>query len=85
MNWKWKKFTIDTGSPVSIMPFDETMMRQKDIQKIRKKNKKRKQKRSEIQRSITGNNRTRKQRIKDSDIDHRMNGYNSVIGNGLDE
>ena len=35
INGTEKEFIIDTGSPISIMPADKTMMKDTEIQKVR--------------------------------------------------
>ena len=66
------------------MPLDEQIMKKTEIQKITPIPR-REQKRSKITGEDTGRHGVRKQQSKDGNINYRKNGYNIIIGYGLDE
>ena len=78
-------FIINTGSPVTIMPFDDRIVDQTEIQKKNEPIPGRQRKRNEIPGEDTGEHRIGKQQTENGNFDFRKKGHDTTIGNGLDE
>ena len=79
-----KEFIIDTGSPVTIMPLDEQIMKKTEIQKIT--NRYQDVNKNGVKfRENTGKHRIRKEQSKNGNTNYRKSGHNTLTGDGLDE
>ena len=78
------QFIIDTGSPVTIMPFFERLVDQTEVQKTT--NLYQDVNKNEVKPGEdTSKHRIRKQQTENGNSDYRKNKYNTTTGNGLDE
>ena len=84
INGKKKKFIIDTGSPITIMPPDETILELTGIQKITKIPRC-KQERSKVPGKNSGKRRVRKLQTENGHPNNRKNRHDTTVGNGLDD
>ena len=66
-----KKFIVDTGSPISIMPADENILKKTEMQKKKRPVPRCQQKRSKIPKTDTNRHRIRKQQTENANINHR--------------
>ena len=80
INGKYQNFTIDTGSPVTIMPNNTKLYNPKDIHPLKKKIPRRKQKRDQVTGESMGKHRIQQRNQKTTNIYHTKRRHHTTTG-----